>query len=152
MSLAKGARVSRRHLHNFSFDFVLFYYRLWFSWQEVLETELRVAQLCCFALSQWECESESESEWFIEKGHGPKSAVVMNSQATLDQRKASQVQHLSRQRSTACIKILVWESSESELEILVFKSEQHWQFKKWWTFDIFPWYILISYATVQRTW
>ena len=58
------------------------------------------------------------------------STVVMNSQATLDQRKASEVQHLYRQRSTACIKSLVWESSESELEILVFKSEQHWQFKK----------------------
>ena len=50
-----------------------------------------------------------ETEWFTEKGHGPKSIVVTKEhcQTTLGHHKAPQVQHLSRQNSIAYIKSLL---------------------------------------------
>ena len=60
----------------------------------------------------------------LKKTMGPCQLWLTDSQATLSQRKASRVQHLSRQNNIAYIKSLVSESSETELEILVLRSKQ----------------------------
>ena len=67
-----------------------------------------------------EREGERENS-LLKKDHGAMSVVVMNIVKQLSINVELQVQHLSRPDSTEYCGSLLWKSSESELEALVFQ-------------------------------